>query len=165
LSNRNGNDMEADRRFDDERWFILKRSPQFVGLLGVLAILAPLAWRRKHRYPAKAALEPGHDGIAGRSQEPESQVDMGSVVVRGGATSGIDYTFHMRSHGVVGGRCAAPVPSYKVTLMLRETRRGWWGSGRAHSMHMGSARMTIRWVRSTNFSGEFVINVPRDTDW
>ena len=75
----------------------MKRLPQFVGLLAMLAPLA-LAQETQVSREGGAWVQVMTGSLAGVKNLRVS-VDAGSVVVHGAQRSGIDYAFHMRSNG------------------------------------------------------------------
>ncbi len=144
----------------------LKRSPQFVGLLGVLAILAPLAFAQD----AQVSREGGawaqmlHGSLAG-VKVLRVRLDMGSVAVRGGHEGGIDYTVHMRSQANSEEDARHQFQAYKVNAWVKGDTA--WVVGEmqgGHNFHVGSAKLSIRTGSDRKFSGEFIINVPREMD-
>ena len=114
----------------------MKRSPQFVGLLGVLAMLAPLALAQETT------------GTLAAARNVRIKLDMGSVVLRGGDQPGITYALHAHSHSDSDSRHESG--SFKINSSVKGDT-AWivaeWQGGHPHK-----------------FSGEFVINLPRNTD-
>jgi hypothetical protein len=148
------------------RWFILKRSPQFVGLLYVLAGLAPLAAAQETQVTREggAWVQVITGSLAGVKNLRVS-VDAGSVVVHGAQRPGIDYAFHMRSNGSSEEDARRQFQTYKVSTFVKGDTA--WVVGEAkgvHRMRVGSARLKVEVGPACKFSGEFVINIPRDTD-
>ena len=115
----------------------MKRSPQFVGLLGVLAMLAPLALAQETT------------GTLAAARNIRIKLDMGSVVLRGGDQPGISYALHAHSHSSESDN-RHEVGSFKINSSVKGDT-AWivaeWQGGHPHK-----------------FSGEFVINLPRNTD-
>jgi DUF4097 and DUF4098 domain-containing protein YvlB len=115
----------------------LKRSPQFVGLLGVLAMLAPLALAQETT------------GTLAAARNIRIKLDMGSVVLRGGDQPGISYALHAHSHSSESDN-RHEFGSFKINSSVKGDT-AWivaeWQGGHPHK-----------------FSGEFVINLPRNTD-
>jgi hypothetical protein len=146
--------------------FILKSSPQFVGRLCMLALLAPLAVAQE----AQVSREGGAwvqviTGSLAGVKNLRVRVDAGSVVVRGAQRSGIDYAFHMRSNGSSEEDARRQFQTYKVSTYIRGDTA--WVVGElkgVHTMRVGSARMSVAVGPACKFSGEFVINIPRDTE-
>jgi hypothetical protein len=148
------------------RWFILKRSPQFVGLISMLAVLAPLAAAQETQVSREggAWVQVITGSLAGVKNLRVS-VDAGSVVVHGAQRSGIDYAFHMRSNGSSEEDARRQFQTYKVSTFVKGDTA--WVVGEAkgvHRMHVGSARLKVEVGPACKFSGEFVINIPRDTE-
>jgi DUF4097 and DUF4098 domain-containing protein YvlB len=128
--------------------FILKRSPQFVGLLCVLAGLAPLALAQETHGSHEGVWSQATSGTLAAAKNVRVKLDMGSAVVHGGSQQGISYV--VQSH------------SYSSE---RESRRQ-FGSFKVNSYVKGDTAWIVgEWDggRPRKFSGEFVINIPRDT--
>jgi DUF4097 and DUF4098 domain-containing protein YvlB len=142
----------------------LKRSPQFVGLLGVLAMLAPLAMAQE----AQMSREGGAwsqllTGSLAGAKNLRVKLDMGSVVVRGGTQAGIDYKLHMHSQASSEQDARHQFESYKVTAYVKGDTAwvvGEWQG--VHRIKVGGARLSVDTGSERKFSGEFVINVPRE---
>jgi DUF4097 and DUF4098 domain-containing protein YvlB len=142
----------------------LKRSPQFVGLLGVLAMLAPLALAQE----AQMSREGGAwsqlvTGSLAGAKNLRVKLDMGSVVVRGGQQAGIDYKLHMHSQASSEQDARHQFESYKVSAYVKGDTAwvvGEWQG--VHRIKVGSARLAIDTGSERKFSGEFVITVPRE---
>jgi hypothetical protein len=130
--------------------FVLKRSLQFAGLL-LLALLAPLALAQEtNGSHGSDAWSQASSGTLAAAKNVRIRLDMGSVVVRGGQQQGISYV--VRSH------------SYESE---REGRRQ-TGSFKVSSSVKGDTAWIVgEWEggRPRRFSGEFVINIPRDTEF
>jgi hypothetical protein len=129
--------------------FILKRLPQFVGLLS-LALLAPLALAQEaNGSHGSDAWSQANSGTLAAARNVRIKVDMGAVVVRGGQQPGISYV--VRSHAYESEREGRrQTGSFKVSASVKGDTAwiiGEWEGGRPR-----------------RFSGEFVINIPRDTD-
>ena len=125
----------------------MKRSPQFVGLLGVLAMLAPLALAQETHVSREGRhLGPSPHGIAGRSQEPESQAGHG---LGGGSRhqqAGIDYTLHMRSQASSEQDARRQFEAYKVSAYVKGDTAwvvGEWQG--VHRIKVGPARTDDRY--------------------
>jgi DUF4097 and DUF4098 domain-containing protein YvlB len=120
----------------------LKRSPQFVGLLCVLAVLAPLAVAQEtHSGASSQAMS----GTLAAARILRVKVDMGSVMVHGGQQQGISYVVQAHSYS-----------------SDQDTRRQF----KINSYVKGdTAWIVAEWEgrRPRKFAGEFVINIPRDT--
>ena len=96
----------------------MKRSLQFVGLLGVLAMLAPLALAQEtHISREGGAWGQVLTGSLAGVKNLRVKLDMGSVVVRGAQQSGIDYTLHMHSQASSEQDARRQFEAYKVALM------------------------------------------------
>lgn len=128
----------------------MKRSPQFVGLLGVLAMLAPLALAQETHI--------SRDGSGSWSQEVSGslaaakilrvKVDSGAVIVKGGSHPGISYVVHTRSYNSSEQDARREFDAYKLSAYVRGDTAwivGDWQGRRPHK-----------------FSGEFSINIPRE---
>jgi hypothetical protein len=128
----------------------LKRSPQFVCVLGALAMLLPLA-------PAQET-HISREGGGAWSQEINGslagvkilrvKVDVGSVIVKGGSAQGISYVIHTHSNTSSEQDARRQFESYKLNAYVRGDTAwivGDWQGGRPRK-----------------FSGEFDINVPRE---
>jgi hypothetical protein len=128
----------------------LKRSPQFAGLLCMLALLAPLALAQEtNGSHGSDAWSQATSGTLAAARNVRVKVDMGSVVVHGGQQQGISYVVHGRSYSSERD-VHRQLGSFKISSYVRGDT-AWivaeWEGGRPH-----------------RFSGEFVIDVPRDTD-
>ncbi|MGC2536540.1 MAG: DUF4097 family beta strand repeat-containing protein [Candidatus Sulfotelmatobacter sp.] len=142
----------------------MKRSPQFVGLLGVLAILAPLALAQETHVSREGSTwgQVLTGSLAG-VKNLRVKLDMGSVVVRGTQQAGIDYTLHMRSQVSSEEDARHQFEAYKVSAYVKGDTAwvvGEWQG--VHRIKVGPARMTIDTGSQRKFSGEFMINVPRE---
>ncbi len=118
----------------------LKRLPQFVGLVGVLAMLAPLALAQETQ-----ALS----GTLAAARNVRVKLDLGSVVLRGGDQQGITYSIHARSHSSEGDT-RRDASSFKINSYVKND----------------TAWIVLEWQggRPRKFSGDFVIDIPRNTD-
>jgi DUF4097 and DUF4098 domain-containing protein YvlB len=145
---------------------ILKRLPQFVGLLSTLALLAPLAVAQETRVSREGgAWVQVMTGSLTGVKNLRVSLDAGSVVVHGTQRSGIDYVFHMRSNGSSEEDARRQFQTYKVSTYVKGDTA--WVVGElkgVHRMHVGSARLKVEVGPACKFSGEFVINIPRDTE-
>lgn len=127
----------------------MKRLPQFVGLLS-LALLAPLALAQEaNGSHGSDAGSPASSGTLAAAKNVRIRLDMGSVVVHGGQQQGISYV--VRSHAYESEREGRhQTGSFKVSASVKGDTAwivGEWEGGRPR-----------------RFSGEFVINIPRDTE-
>ncbi len=143
----------------------MKRSPQIVGLLGVLAALLPLAFAQEtHISHDNGTWTQVSSGSLSAARNVKIRVDMGAVVVHGSSQSGIDYALHMQSPGTSEEEAKHQFEGYKVTTYIHGDTAWvigeWQGT---HSMHVGSARVSIS-TGSHKFSGQFVVNLPRNTE-
>lgn len=143
----------------------MKRSSQIVGLLGVLAVVVPLALAQEtHISHENGAWTQVSSGSLSAAKNVRVRVDMGSVVVHGSQQAGIDYSLHMQAAGGSEQDAKREFEGYKLTTYVRGDTAwvvGEWNG--THSIHVGSARMSVQTGRH-KFSGEFVINIPRDTE-
>lgn len=146
--------------------FILKRLPQFVGLLSVLAGLAPLVLAQETQVSREGgAWVQVMTGSLTGVKNLRVSVDAGSVVVHGAQRPGIDYVFRMRSNGSSEEDARRQFQTYKVSTFVKGDTA--WVVGElkgVHRMHVGSARLKVEVGPTCKFSGEFVINIPRDTE-
>jgi hypothetical protein len=127
----------------------LKRSPQFAGLW-MLALLAPLVLAQDTQVSHESgAWNQATTGTLAAARNLRVKVDMGSVVVHGGQQSSISYVVH--GHSFQSERDARrQFGSFKISSYVKGDTAwivGEWQGGRP---------------RRT--SGEFVIDIPRDTD-
>jgi hypothetical protein len=146
--------------------FILKRSPQFVGLLCMVGLLAPLTLAQETQVTREGgAWVQAMTGSLAGVKNLRVSVDAGSVVVHGGQRSGIDYSFHMRSNASSEEDARHQFQNYKVSTIVKGDTA--WVVAElkgVHTMHAGSLRMKVVTGPVCKFSGEFVINIPRDTE-
>jgi hypothetical protein len=144
--------------------FILKRSPQFVGLLGTLALLAPLAVAQETQVSRDGSgWSQVTTGSLAAVKNLRVSIDVGSVAVHGAQRPGIDYSFHMRSDASSEEDARRQFQKYKVSTYVKGDTAWVVGERRGrHSVRVGPARMTIVTGSERKFSGEFVIDVPRD---
>jgi hypothetical protein len=128
----------------------LKLSPQFVGLLGVLAMLASLTTAQETRISraGDGVWTQEINGSLAAVKILRVKVDVGSVIVKGGSTQGINYVVHTRSYTSSEQDAKRQFESYKLNAYVRGDTAwivGDWQGGRPRK-----------------FSGEFAINVPRE---
>jgi DUF4097 and DUF4098 domain-containing protein YvlB len=128
----------------------LKRSLQFVGLMGVLAMLAPLASTQETRISRQGdgVWSQEINGSLSGAKVLRVKVDVGSVIVKGGSPQGISYDIHTRSYTSSEQDARRQFESYKLNAYVRGDTAwivGDWQGGRPRK-----------------FSGEFTVNVPRD---
>jgi DUF4097 and DUF4098 domain-containing protein YvlB len=142
----------------------LKRSPQFVGLLGVLAMLAPLALAQEAQISREGdAWRQAITGSLAGVKNLRVKLDMGSVVVRGVRQAGINYTLHLRSQSSSEQDARRQFEAYKVSAYVKGDTAwvvGEWQGG--HGMRVGPGYVRIYKNQQRTLSGEFVINVPRE---
>ncbi len=142
----------------------LRRSRQFAGLLGVLAMLAPLARAQETQMSREGgAWSQVVAGSLAGVKNLRVKLDMGSVVVRGEQRAGIDYTLHMRSQASSEQDARRQFESYKVSAYVKGDTAwvvGEWQG--VHRIKVGGARLRIDTGSGRKFSGEFAINVPRE---
>ena len=128
----------------------MKRSPQFVGWLCMLVLLAPLTWAQETRISREGGGAWGQEvnGSLAAVKTLRVKVEVGSVIVRGGSQRDISYVFHTRSYTSSEQEAKRQFESYKLTAYVRGDTAwivGDWQGGRPR-----------------HFSGEFAINVPRE---
>jgi hypothetical protein len=131
----------------------LKRSPQFVGLACLLALLAPLALAQETHMSREGGGSWGEviTGSLSPVKNLRVKLDMGSVVVRGGNQQGINYSAHTRSYTSSEQEARRQFENYKITAYVKGDTAwivGDWQGGRPR-----------------RFSGEFKIEVPREMGW
>jgi DUF4097 and DUF4098 domain-containing protein YvlB len=130
----------------------LKRSPQFVWLACMVALLAPLAPAQEtHIAREGGAWGQELTGSLAAVKNLRVKVDMGSVVVHGGQQQGINYVIHTRSFTSSEQDARRQFESYKISAYVRGDTAwivGDWQGGHPRK-----------------FSGEFTINVPREMGW
>jgi hypothetical protein len=123
----------------------LKRSPQFVGLLWVLTVLVPLARAQETHSGASQS----SSGSLAAARNVRVKVDVGSVVVHGAQQQGIHYVVHSYSYSS-DRDSRRETGAFKVTAYVKGD----------------TAWIVGEWQgrRLSKCSGEFVINIPRDTE-
>jgi DUF4097 and DUF4098 domain-containing protein YvlB len=129
---------------------ILKRSPQFVSRICLLALLAPLAVAQETHIAREGdAWAQQVNGSLAAAKTLRVKVDVGSVIVKGGSQAGISYTVHTRSYTSSEQDARRQFEAYKLTA----------------SVHGDTAWIVGDWQgrKPRKFSGEFIINIPRDT--
>jgi len=122
----------------------LKRSPQIVWL-GILAVAMPLALAQENGNWSQDT-----SGTLAAARNIRVKLDMGSVVLHGGDQAGISYSVHTRAFS-----------------SDRDSRRQ-MGGLKINAMVKGDTAWIIgEWEggHPRKFSGEFVVNIPRDTAW
>jgi DUF4097 and DUF4098 domain-containing protein YvlB len=128
----------------------LKRLLQVVGLVGVLALVAPLALAQEtHVSREGGAWGEEITGSLAAVKNLRVKVDMGTVVVRGGQEQGISYVVHTHFGNSSEQDARRQFEQYKITAYVKgETAWivGDWQGGK----------------RPRHFSGEFSVKVPRE---
>jgi len=127
----------------------LKHTPQFVALVGMLALSLPLAPAQEtHISREGGAWGQVVTGQLAAVKNLHVKVDMGSVVVRGAQQQAINYTIHTRANASSEEEAKRQFASFKITAYVRGDTAwivGDWEGGHGR-----------------RFSGDFSINVPRD---
>jgi hypothetical protein len=146
--------------------FILKRSPQFVGLFFMLALLVPLAVAQETKISREGT---GWSQVISGSlagvKNLRVRVDAGAVVVHGAQRSGIDYAFHMRSKESSEEDARKQFQTYKVSAFVKGDTAWVVGERRGvHTIKLGAGRVTVDTGPACKFAGEFVLNVPREME-
>ena len=122
----------------------MKYSRQFVGLVSMAAMFASLALAQESRAERSDAMQ----GSLPAARNVRIKVDMGSVTVRGGEQPNISYVLHSHSFSSDQGR-GNRSGSFKISGYTKGDT-AWivaeWDGRRPH-----------------RFSGEFVIDLPRNT--
>jgi hypothetical protein len=142
----------------------LRHSPKFVGLLGVLALLAPLASPQEVQISREGgAWSQVLTGSLAGVKNLRVKLDMGSVVVRGTQQASIEYTLHMHSRASSEQDARRQFEDYKVTTYVKGDTAwvvGEWQGG--HHVKVGPAYMRIYKNAERTLSGDFMIKVPRE---
>ena len=131
----------------------MKRSPQFVGLLCMVALLAPVVMaQEKQEKPMtreSGAWSQAMSGTLAAAKNVRIKLDMGSVVVRGGKQQGIHYVVHSLCY-----------------TSEQEARRQFESFKINSSVKGDTAWIVAEWQggRPRKFSGELVVEIPRETD-
>jgi DUF4097 and DUF4098 domain-containing protein YvlB len=130
----------APPKIKKQMWFILRYSRQIVGLVSAVAILAPLALAQGGN--SSQAMS----GTLAAARNLRIKVDMGSVTVHGGQQQGITYNLHGHSFSADVRRQAG---AFKISSYVKGD----------------TAWIIGEWdgKRPRQFSGEFVIEIPRNT--
>ena len=142
----------------------MKRLPQFVGLITILAWLGP-ATIAQDTHISREGNAWGEivTGSSAGARTLRVRVDVGSVIVRGGKQPGIDYTLHMRSQASSEQDARRQFEGYKVSTYVKGDTAwivGEWQG--VHRVRIGPARVIVDTGSQRKFSGEFDINVPRE---
>jgi hypothetical protein len=141
----------------------LKHSKQIIGLLGMVAILAPLSLTQESKTWREGGgwTEMLTGSLAG-VKNLRVKLDMGSVVVRGAKQDAIHYTLHMHSRNASEEDARHQFQAYKVSAYVKGDTAWvvgeWQGS---HSVHVGGARLSIDNGSERKLSSEFEIDLPR----
>ncbi len=132
---------------------MLKTLLKFAGTFALLASLVPLAssqqQSRVYREGGNWAEEMSGSLTAARNLRVK--VDLGSVRIVGGSQPAITYVIRNRAYSSSEDKARREFDSYKISAYVRGDTAwivGDWQGGRPR-----------------RFSGEFVINVPRDMEW
>jgi len=128
----------------------LKRALEIVGLAGVLALLAPLVLAQEtHVMREGGTWGQEITGSLAAVKNLRVKVDMGSVVVRGGQTQGINYVVHTRFGTSSEQEARREFEQYKITAYVKGDTAwivGDWQGGR----------------EPKHCSSEFAVTVPRE---
>jgi len=128
----------------------LKRALQIVGLIGTLALLAPLAvTQESHITREGGAWGQEITGSLAAVKNLRVKVDMGSVVVHGGQQQGINYVVHTRFGTSSEQEARRQFEQYKITAYVKGDTAwivGDWQGGR----------------QPRHSSAEFSVMVPRE---
>ncbi len=134
---------------NDEVGVILKHSPQFVALVGTLALFLPLAPAQETHVSREGnAWAQVVTGQLAGARNLRIKVDLGSVVVRGAQQQSIHYVVHTRANTSSEEEARRQFDAFKISAYVRGDTAwivGDWEGGHAR-----------------RFSGEFAINVPRE---
>jgi hypothetical protein len=132
----------------------VNRLIKFAGTLTLLASLASLAMAQQQQ--ARVYREGGNwvqeiTGPIATAKNLRVKVDIGGVRVSGGSQQGINYVIHNRAYTSSEDAARRQFDSYKISTYVRGD----------------TAYITADWQggHPRKFSGDFVINVPREMDW
>ncbi len=128
---------------------MLKKSSKLVAALLLLSPLATAQQARVYREGGNWAQE--ITGTLAAAKNLRVKVELGSVRVEGGLQPGISYVIRNRAYTSIEDKARHEFDSYKISAYVRGDTAwivGDWEGGRPH-----------------RFSGDFVINVPRDMEW
>jgi hypothetical protein len=117
----------------------LKRLPQIIGLVGALAVALPLAPAQDNNWTQDTS------GSLAAARNVRVKLDIGGVILHGGDQSGITYSMHASSSS------DRHESGFHVNSYVKGDTA--WIVGEWQGGH------------PRRFSGEFVVNVPRDTAW
>lgn len=131
----------------------MKRSPQFVRLACMLALVVPLAVAQEARMSREGgAWSQEITGSLAAVKNLRVKVDAGSVTLRGGQQEAINYQVHTRTRTSSEQDAKRQFENFKVSA---------WVKG-------DTAWIVADWQGKRpqrHFSGEFTINVPREMGW
>jgi hypothetical protein len=129
----------------------LKRWRQFMGLAGLLVLLAPLlAAQETHISREGSRWAQEMTGSLAGVKILRVKLDMGSVVLRGGSQQNIDYVIHTRSYSSSENEARKQFEAYKISAYVKGDTAWIVGDWHGRQPH--------------HFSGEFRINVPREME-
>jgi hypothetical protein len=125
---------------------------KFLKSVAVLLLAMPLAFAQESRvYSEGGSWVREITGSLSAAKNLRVKVDMGSVRVQGSSQPGISYVIRNRSYNSSEDKARREFDSYKISEYVRGDTA--WIVG---DWQGGSPR---------RFSGDFVINVPRDMEW
>ena len=129
----------------------MKKALQIVGLVNVLALLAPLALMAQETHISREGGTWGQEitGSLAAVKNLRVKVDMGSVVVRGGQQQGINYVVHTKFGTSSEQDARRQFESYKITAYVKGDTAwivGDWQGGK----------------QPRHCSSEFAVMVPRE---
>jgi DUF4097 and DUF4098 domain-containing protein YvlB len=130
----------------------VNRLIKFAGTFALLASLASLAIAQQSRvYRDGGNWAQEVTGSLATAKNLRVKVDVGGVRVSGSSQQGISYVIHNRAYTSSEDAARRQFESYKIGAYVRGD----------------TAYITADWEggRPRKFSGDFVINVPRDMDW
>jgi DUF4097 and DUF4098 domain-containing protein YvlB len=119
----------------------LKRLTQIIGMVGVFAIALPLTLAQDNNWTQDTS------GSLAAARNVRIKLDMGTVELRGGSQAGITYSMHASS----SDRESRHESGFHVNSYVKGDTA--WIVGEWQGGH------------PRRFSGEFVVNIPRDTAW
>ena len=126
---------------------------KIAGTLLLLVSLAPLALTQQQSrvYREGSNWVEEITGSLAAAKNLKLKVDVGAVRVVGGSQPGINYVIRTRTYGSAEDQARREFESYKINAYVRGD----------------TAYIIGDWVggRPRKFSGEFIINVPRQMDW
>lgn len=128
-------------------------STKFAGTVLLLASLAPLALSQQQSrvYPSNGTWSQEITGTLAAAKNLKIKVDVGSVRVVGGSQPNISYAIRNSAFSSSEAQARREFDAYKVNAWVRGD----------------TAYITGEWQNGhpRKFSGDFVINVPRQIDW